>query len=190
MRGCLMNVKPFILLLLFSVFLIGTVYAPPNIVSGDNFAVMMNNTSSLGFQSVPDSYVLLTVSSGLLNSTTNTLRITRDSGLFRFTALNNTTLDITFTVSQVQVDQTKINSGDSVVITAGQTRVIRWIILLEPILPVMFILGMVGLCSMVGGGFYSAHKIKKGEYYEGGRMGLIYIAVGFGLFIAWVFMGV
>jgi len=61
---------------------------------------------------------------------------------------------------------------------------------MQPYLPVMFILGIIGLCSMVGGGFFAAHKIKRGEYYEGGRMGLIYVSVGLGLFLAWVFMEV
>jgi len=166
------------------------VSAPITTVSGTNFQLEINNTGSLGFQNDPDSYVMLTVTSGLLNSSVNSLTMTRDSGIFRFTALANTNFDVDFTVSEVRVDAAEISSGDSVTVTAGQTRVIRWIILLEPFFPVMFMLGMIGLCSMVGGGLYSAHKIKRGEYYEGGRMGLIYIAIGFGLFIAWVFMGV
>jgi len=185
-----MEFKLLPLFLLLPVFLIGLVYASPTIVSAQNIIYEMNNTASLGFQSVPETYVLLTVSSGFLNSSSNTLTITRDSGIFRFTAINNTSLDITYTVDDVRWDADPISNGETVTILAGETHILHWAIFLEPFFPVMFILGMIGLCSMVGGGLYGAHKIKKGEYYEGGRMGLIYVSVGLGLFLAWVFMEV
>ena len=65
--------------------------------------------------------------------------------------------------------------------------VIEWWIFIEPWVPYLFILGMLGLGSMFGGSLYSIHLFKKKEYRWALVQGVTFIAVGFGLFIAWVF---
>lgn len=177
---------PFLLVLL----LIAISKAP---VISSPFSVYINNTGSLGFQNQIGRFLRLDVTSGAINSSVAALTMDSYTGRFRFTANESCSFQVTYNVTRAGVSgiatARNLPSGATVNVLANDPVNIYWNIDIEPLLPVMFILGMIGLCSMVGGGFYGAHKIKKGEYYEGGRMALIYIAVGFGLFIAWVFMG-
>jgi len=46
------------------------------------------------------------------------------------------------------------------------------------IMPPLFIIGMVGIFAMIVGPTYAAILIKKGEYYEGARIGLVVTVVG------------
>jgi len=55
--------------------------------------------------------------------------------------------------------------------------------------PIIFIFGMVGLACMFVGPTYAINKIKQKEYRNGFVWGVIITALGFALFIAWLFGG-
>lgn len=56
-------------------------------------------------------------------------------------------------------------------------------------LPMMFILGIIGLLCMFGGPIYGIYEVKHGEYYDGFRTGLVVTVLGLALFIAWLWGG-
>lgn len=170
--------------------------SPTATVSCVNQQYYFELDSSLGFHHptadfVFSAYLTLTVTNGTLNTTANTLTMTRDSGWFRFTSVNTTTLETDYNVTNVLVDGVKIETGDSIDITANTTRLIYWNVEMQPFLPVMFIFGMVGLGAMFGGLIYPIHLFKKHGGIEGFRVGLIFFVliffIGLGLFMAWVF---
>lgn len=55
--------------------------------------------------------------------------------------------------------------------------------------PIIFIFGMVGLGCMFVGPVYAINKLKQKEYRHGLVWGVIITALGFSLFIAWLFGG-
>jgi hypothetical protein len=55
--------------------------------------------------------------------------------------------------------------------------------------PIIFIFGMVGLACMFVGPIYGINKIKQHEYRQGLVWAVIITALGFSLFIAWLFGG-
>jgi len=153
---------------------------------GHNCLITIPATGSLQFQNDVNKTVTLTVSSGLLNSTTNTVKIYDGGGIFHFVSLNNSEVEITYTVDNVKVNGEPIASGSSVSFASGSTNVIEWGLTLTPMLPFMFIFGMIGLGSMIGGPLYAIHLFKRHEYYNGFVYGLIITVLGFALFIAWL----
>jgi len=178
------------LILSLSILLFKIAYAQNAL--GQNCQVVFPSTSSLGFQNDIDKTVTLEITNGILNSTTNNLKIYDGGGHFRFTALNNTQIKIDYTVTAVKVsgDQNHENrvvtSGSTITVNAGDNVLISWDITLEPWLPVMFIIGMVGLASTIGGPVYVYHKIKEGKYYEGFRNGLVVTVIGVAFVLAWL----
>ena len=153
---------------------------------GYNCLITIPATGSLQFQNDINKTVTLTVSSGLLNSTTNTVKIYDGGGFFRFISLNDSEVEITYTVDNVKVNGEHITSGSSVSFASGTTNVIEWDLTLTPMLPFMFIFGMIGLGSMIGGPLYAIHLFKQREYYNGFVYGLVITVLGFALFIAWL----
>ena len=142
----------------------------------------------MGFQN--DANITLTVTSGSLNSSNALLSMGDDKGLLTFT--NNNTA--TFTVAYydpviVSIDNVRLTaSGEARTITASNVRV-EWWVLVEPWLPFMFILGMIGVCSMFAGPLYTIHLMKKGDYRQAFTQGTIFLALGFGLVLAWLWGG-
>jgi len=53
-------------------------------------------------------------------------------------------------------------------------------------IPIMSIMGIIGLVSMFAGPLYGISKFKKHEYYGGAIVGLVVFVLGFALFIAWL----
>lgn len=161
-------------------------------VTSHAFTAIFPSTSSLQFQNAIDKTVKLEVTSGALNSSNCVLRMSSNTGSFRFTALNNSSVKITFTVSGVQVsgDQNKetrnIQSGDTVSIATNNKVVITWHMKIEPWLPLMFIFGIIGLLCLVGGPMYAVYQIKHGKYREGFINGVIFTTLGFGLVLGWL----
>lgn len=156
-----------------------------------NFNVYFSNGASLGFQH-GNRYVLLEVTSGNLNSSENSLTLDSDGGLFRFEANETTTLQITFNVTTVKVfgDQNNENrvipSGTSISINATDKVTIYWHITYGFWLPMMFVFGMVGMLSTFGGVLYIANEVKKKNYYDAFRNGVIILSIGIALVIAWL----
>lgn len=139
-------------------------------------------------------YVLLEATSNMMNSSLTTLQMSNaGNGYFKF--LSNETFDLQLTFSNMKVslsgDQGQANrqiTNKTVYpVNAGNTIVVSWVIILQPWVPYLFILGMIGLGSMFGGSLYSIHLFKKREYQWALVQAVTFIAVGFGLFISWVF---
>lgn len=148
---------------------------------------------SLGFQNDIGKTVVLQIISGILNSTTNAFSLDAGGGYFRFTALNDTEITIVFVgVDYVQVsgDQNNgnrhIQSGETITINSGNNVVISWTMLIKPWLPLLFIIGIIGLFASFGGPLYAINKIKHHEYYEGIRTGLVLTVTGIAFVIAWL----
>jgi len=191
----LKHVKTKILIVFLCLFLLGiTIYefqeAKATVTSG-TFTSYFPANSSLGFQHEND-FVTLNIVTGTLNSSVCTLTFGGGGGFYRFQANETATIKITFNVSSVQVvgDQNKTNrvigSGDSITVNSGNNVMISWNILIEPWLPVLFIIGMIGLGASFAGPLYAIDKIKHRQYYEGMRTGLLLTIVGISFVLAWL----
>jgi len=182
----------FVLLLGEIVFLsLNFSYAVSPIVSGSNFNILVTENGGIGFQN-DDKYILLTPITGDLNSSTNSLSIYEGGGTFRFLSNETFTFKITFDVTNVKVEGDKgnvgrfVDSGDSISIDSTDIVVITWNIHVEAWLPLMFILGMFGIVSMIGGAMYGVKELKKHNYEHGLVTSIIFIAVGFSFILAWL----
>jgi len=188
------HVKTKILIVLLSLMLtttwINLCYADYN---ASNIYILYQTNSTLILQNHTDKNVTLKMTSGLLNTTINNVRIHDDGGLFTFTAINDTTIKIDHSFKtdlQVSGDQGKgnraIESGTTITIDKGDNIRIEWWILIEPWLPLLFIIGMIGMFATVGGPVYAYLKIKEHEYYEGLRNGFLLHIVGLAFMMAWL----
>jgi len=160
--------------------------------TAQNIQILFPSGSSLAFQNDINKQVVLQVINGMLNSSENQLKLNSGGGFFRFIATNNTQIKIVYSNCSVKVSgdqnnpQRIIKSGTSITVNAGDSVLIQWDIPIEPWLPMMFIFGMVGLGAMIGGPLYAINKVKKREYLEGFRTGIVVTVIGVALFIAWL----
>lgn len=156
-------------------------------VSAPTFFLYVNNTGSIGFLSQTEKYVKLEVTSGAFNCSNASLTMDLNHGRLRFLNNESVSFTTTFNVSKVNYNGALVTSGDSNSQTANKYIVIEWWITIEPWVPYLFILGMIGLGSMFGGSLYSVHLFKQKEYKNALVQGVTFIALGFGLFMGWVF---
>jgi len=181
-----------LLYILLALTLILVFLKPSQSVAPQNIQVLFPSGSSLAFQNDINSNVTLLIITGILNSSENKLGLNSGGGFFRFTALNDTQIKITYSNCTVKVggDQGNelriINSGSTITVSTGDSVLIVWDKQIGPWLPMLFIFGMVGLGAMIGGPLYAINKIKKREYLEALRTGTIVTVIGIALFIAWL----
>ena len=160
--------------------------------TAQNIQVLFPSGSSLTFQNDVKSNVTLQIISGTLNSSENKLELNSGGGSFRFTALNDTQIKITYSDCTVKVsgDQGQelriINSGSIITVNTGNSVLVLWDRQIEPWLPMMFVFGMVGLGAMIVGPLYAINKIKNREYLEALKTGTVVTVIGIALFIAWL----
>jgi len=160
-------------------------------VSGTNFGLDFKQGQSLGFQ-IGKKTVVLTMTNGNLTSNQTSITMHEGGGEFRFKANESLTMKITYDFSNVKVKGDKgkelraVSSGASIYIDANDIVYVQWGATIPPMLPIKFILGMVGLGSMSGGSIYAVLLIKAKEYYEGFRNGAIFLSIGFAFFLAWL----
>jgi len=191
---------------IYTVFLVATTfllvstpfYSVPYITWGEGEEegggshVIFDAGGSLGFQNDLEHEVVLNVTSGALNSTENTISLDKGGGYFMFTALDDTVILLDYTVDDVKVEgdqnQTSriVQSGDSFTVDTGDTVLISWAISYAPLLPLMFIIGMIGLGAFIGGPVYGVMKFKEHDYYNGFVVSLAVTAVGLALVIGWL----
>ena len=162
------------------------------LVSGSNFGLQFYEGQSLGFQEGKKT-VVLTMTSGNLTSNETNIYMWVGGGDFKFNASESFTMKITFNMDTVKVAGDKghtefraISSGSSIPVDANDLVYVQWSYGAILLLPIKFILGMVGLGSMSGGSIYAVKQIKSKDYYEGFRNGAIFISIGFAFFIAWL----
>ncbi len=126
------------------------------------------------------------VDSGILNGTFATYYQTADYGYFAYTSLYNHTL--TFTINdglQVRANEAVVYSGDTLSFTSEPVIISRSRYIL-PFVPYMFIVGMTGLGCMFLSPLYGIYLWRKDDKEKGLVQFLAIGALGFGLFIAWL----
>ena len=114
-------------------------------------------------------------------------------GWFRFNSINDTTINIQYYgIAHVKASGDQGNafrhipSGNSIPVDATDDIFIQWDMVLAPSVPIMFIFGVIGLMGCFGGPLYMVHTVKKGNYYEGFRIGLIVTGIGIAFLLAWL----
>lgn len=185
-----MNVKPLLILCLFSFLLIGIGISRANVTS-TQFTVFIDDTGSLKFKSQPERFVQLTVTSGAINSTISTLRISANKGAFTFRS--NETVSFTVMPQNISNVRAYINgtalSGLDVSASQNDNVRVEWFIPIEPWLPFMFILGMIGLGGMFGSSLYFVKEVKRNVNQEVFTKFITIFAISIGLFMAWLWGG-
>jgi len=164
--------------------------------------VLFENGGSLGFQIAINETVTLTITSGLLSSTTNALKLTRSDGYFHFTAINNTQIKITYEgVDQVFVsgDQNKGNrliySDTTITVLTGNNVQISWHFQPWSLIDNYFMLGvgLTGIIMLIAGPTMFARTfIKHGldsDSIEWLGYSMLMVVMGFGFLVVWLWPG-
>lgn len=184
-----------LILLLFCslLFLIPNVYSSSDYVSGSDFGLTIPNGFGLGFQNDVNIYVAFQVTSGIVNGTNTSVRIHEAGGYFKFTAYNTTIIRVTFenmNIVKVGGDSGNqmrgITSGASFNINPNDDITISWDTTFIPVLPILFVFGIIGFIAVFGGPAYFVSKVKHGEYYEGSVNGFLITIIGIIFIIIWL----
>jgi len=158
-------------------------------------------TSELGFRQTyarteTHNWILLSASEGMLNSSENEFSLSSTGGgYFKFTSNESFTLTITSDFSHVEVvgdsgnSRRGISNSSALAIEADNVVYVYFSGVVQPYVPYMFILGMVGLVSMFGGPICAIHLFKERDYRRAITIGCTITALGVGLFIAWLGAG-
>ena len=180
----------YILLVLF-LFQITLKHAQSATIQNAN--ILLPSDSSLAFQNDIENYLTLSIVDGILNLTDFNFHLDSGGGYFKFTTPDPLSIKITYSNLTVKVakgnEPFQIVESGSIISVTDQTEIIWDVpheIPVEPLLPMMFIFGMVGLGAMIVGPLYAINKIKKREYLEGFRTGIVVTVIGLALFIAWL----
>ena len=153
------------------------------------FTVLNGGSFAFGNEDVG---VTVSVTSGILNGTITTMTYWRNKGQINFIAEGTPEFTLTgfgdnvntrYSGSIVQQYNSTLIDGSCI---NGDSFFFGWEVKTEPLLPIMFILGMVGVFTFFGGLLYAAVKIRDGEYEEGIRKALIFCSLGFGLIWGWL----
>jgi len=174
--------------------------ASEQIVSGSGFNLYFTSGSELNFQHTKFQYHYLArkrkfvtfiarilIDSGILNGTNGSIWMTEDRGKLTFTSQDSATLrpiNASIIVNNEKfTGPTQIQNGDEIIIQWGAI----WPVF-EPIIPIMFIIGMTGLFAMFIGPAYCIQQIKKRNYWEAAVHGFTITSIGVALFIAWLWV--
>jgi hypothetical protein len=158
-------------------------------VSNETFTVFLESPSSIGFQNDIDTYLIVTMQTGNMSSNSSTIALEIDHGYFSILPNQTGTFTVTFTsnIPEAFVNNVRFETGDTGNFTIGTTTIIEWWIPYETLLPIMFIVGMIGLASIFYGMWKSISSFQQKEYLNAGIYAITFIALGSGLFLAWVF---
>ena len=160
--------------------------------SGSNIVISIPNGGSMGFSSYYSGCVV-TVTAGTLNGTANIMLFYRSQGEVHISSNSAATFYIDGFLRGVPyvkgsttatvINDTRIEATT----TNGDNLIIGWSVSADPLLPLMFILGVLGVISMIGGAVYSVKLFGDGLYEKGLVNGALFISLGFGLVLAWLF---
>lgn len=181
------------LILVFLVLLLAqTGYSQLSVyLEGSNIQLTAENGGILGFGTETGG-ITVTVTSGTLNGTA-TMKYLYNSGTVTVASEDTAS----FTIDGVgqgiprfgggqtanQINKTRI-LGTTI---NGDNLIFGWGIELEPLLPIMFILGVCGVMIFFVGLTWGAYTMKNGEYIEGAVRALIFCSIGFGLILGWLY---
>ena len=167
--------------------------SPPSAQAPTNsFNLYFQNGKTLAFQYLPSQYGLskqrtfnITVTSGTLNGTNGHLSLEWPTagGTLTFRSRDSATLsapDARIVVNGASFSESaSIATGDKVkIIWSGP--------IIEPLYPIIFAIGMIGLVAMFIGPLYGLNEMKKRRYRDGFVYGLSITVIGLALFIAWL----
>lgn len=163
------------------------------LTASSNFAIYIPTTSSLGFQHLSPGWVLLTVTSGAINSSDATISQTYRWGYFQFNPNETVTFTVTFSDLDVSVDKGKVDSGVSVTRTAGTAVTVTWEqTIFDPFEHYSMLgIGMFGFLMVGIGCFWGAKEVINPQIDYGTKMihiglALVFVILGSGLIIAWL----
>ena len=157
-----------------------------------NFPILIYENTTLGFQIQQLEYLELEATSGDLNSSTNDLHVYYGGGYFTFRQNETVTLEASSDIDNVKVRNSTskswlaLETGTNFTVTTNQTAVILWSISINPVLPILFIIGMIGMGAMFAGPLLAVQQIKKKNYREGLITGVTVTSLGLALFLAWL----
>ena len=78
-----------------------------------------------------------------------------------------------------------VENGSIHSIDVGNTVTVYWNVIVEPFVPYMFILGMIGLVAMFGGPILAIKMMKDNPRWAL-TQGIMFTVLGMGLFMAWL----
>ena len=166
-------------------------YAPSNtFLEGSGIQLEISTDGSIGFGD-SDNGIVVTVTSGTLNGSTSFIYY-RERGEVRVNSENAAS----FTIDGYGEALPRFGGGQTAekfnktrilgTTLNGDSLLFGWGVELKPLLPFMFILGIVGLFSFFGGLLWAAVRIREGDYVDGLRKGVIFCSIGFGLIWGWL----
>lgn len=166
--------------------------SPPPVAQDPNnrFNLYFQNGHTLAFQhlssySLPEEYIInITVTSGTLNGTNGQLSVTWLTGDGELSFTSQDTATVSAPKAAILVNGERSATGQ--IQTGDKVRIIWSGPILEPFFPLMFAIGMIGLVALFIGPLYAINEMKKHRYYSGFVYGLMITAIGFGLFLAWL----
>jgi hypothetical protein len=159
--------------------------------------VVVESNGTLGFQNSLNEIVYVYVNTGQLNGSITLCEINSGGGKFRFNVQNDSNIVITFTPLESlvyfspngDIGLKKVTSGDSFNLTTSDDAYLIWNTPFYSPLPMMFIVGIVGLGCLFVGPWIIIDKIRKKEYEKALVTGFIITFTGFAFFVGWVFSG-
>lgn len=159
-------------------------------LTAENVQVTIPNGATLSFGDANNG-INVTVTSGTLNGT-STMTYWYQKG--RVNLVSENTAEYTIMAygsgTTIRYTGTLVNQVSHALIygstVATDSLVFGWDVESVPLLPLMFIIGIVGLFTFVGGLLYMLVKFREGEYEEGLRKGIIFMSLGFGLVWGWL----
>jgi len=189
-----MNVKPLLILSLFSFLLIGIGISRAN-VSATQFTILLDGDGGIGFQNTDDMNLTLTVSSGTLNSTESYLTMTTEKGNLQFNSSENVVLNLYFNgcIASVSVNGVQRSSEYGATITANSNDkvVVSWRWQMADWVGDWFLAGMGlgGIIMICFGSFWGVRQIrgfKGGDSILSLGWAMMIILVGLALLIGWL----
>lgn len=189
-----MNVKPLLILVLFSFLLMAVGISRAN-VSSTQFTILLDGDGGLGFQNRDDMNLTLTVCSGTLNSTESYLTMTRDKGNLQFNSSQNVVLNLYFNGCQASVSvngvQRSSEYGATINANSNDKVVVSWRWQMADWIGDWFMAGMGlgGIIMICFGSFWGVRQVRafKDEVNIlniGWAMMIIF--VGLALLIGWL----
>lgn len=162
----------------------------------DSPQVYLTTNNAIGFQNDVAQWVIVNVTTGYLNSSNTNIGITQTGGYFIFQPDTTVTMQVTYsnnTVSYVKIDEGVVINGTIASFNTNRHE-IEWGVNIEyytePLLPFGFIMGMIGLVSMIGGSCFTVAKLKQKDLDAAICVGFVVALVGYALFIGWLAMGI
>jgi len=188
-----MNVKPLLILSLFSLLFLAVGISKAN-VSSTAFTIILEDAGGIEFHNTDSMNLTITVASGTLNSTESYLTMTTDKGSLQFNSSQNVVLNLYFNGCQASVSvndvQRSSEYGELISANSNDKVEVSWRWQMADLIGDWFIpgMGLGGIALMLFGGFWAARQIRNFSEVTILNIGwaMMIIFVGLGLTIGWL----